>query len=281
MDLFGVLTGCLAAIGIIYVWSPIADVAGWIRAVVTLVGLMICLVGFLYPVRQFLTRAIAAGKVAADQKSLIVGRMLLGASLAGVALLGTWGSIQWAPKWAAKLMPNVEPVKNKAGETVTPGINYFAAEKTQAATAIGTIVGTILAALAAGRFGRRENLLPYFASRLYCLLCISFAHDSFGTELPGRSVLCGRNHSQFLRFLSALFPGTLPYVGSSDRAGFCFQFWPSHRGHRRTANIQSAEILWRQHVKNWQRAGVHLPDRRGNCVAWPGNTWQGSAGLVI
>ena len=39
VDLFGVLTGCLAAIGIIYVWSPLlADVAGWIRAVVTLVG---------------------------------------------------------------------------------------------------------------------------------------------------------------------------------------------------------------------------------------------------
>ena len=63
--------------------------------------------------------------------------MLLGACLAGVALLGTWGSLQWAPKWSialAKLLP-------------ADGGPYYAKEFTQIASASGAIVGAIIAAL--------------------------------------------------------------------------------------------------------------------------------------
>ena len=38
-----------------------------------------------------------------SERRRYIGRMLLGAALAGVALLGTWGSLQWAPKWAIAL----------------------------------------------------------------------------------------------------------------------------------------------------------------------------------
>jgi len=127
-DLIGVLIGCAAAVGIIYVWSPAAaNISGLVATLVTVVGLGVALVGYLYPVRQYLTRAIAAGSLTPESQGAVVKSMLLGAGLAGVALLGTWGSIQWAPRWAGQLQPDTKEVK------------YYAKEKTQIATALGPL----------------------------------------------------------------------------------------------------------------------------------------------
>ena len=69
-------------------------------------GLAIALLGYLYPVKRYLDRAAFAGSIQGESRRPILSMMLLGAGLAGVALLGTWGSIQWAPRWAAQLAPD-------------------------------------------------------------------------------------------------------------------------------------------------------------------------------
>jgi SHS family sialic acid transporter-like MFS transporter len=224
IDLLGVFTGCLAAIGIIYVWSPLNnDSATWIRITVTVLGLIVCLVGFLYPVRQFLSRAIASGKVASEQKNRVVGRMLFGASLAGVALLGTWGSIQWAPGWADTLQPNEANVTLEDG-TIVEGVKHYAKEKTQAALAIGAIVGTILAALAAGKFGRRIT---------YAILCLGSVgsavyfyqgHSTFNGSFLFAAVLAGGVTASFYGFFPLYFPELFPTAVRATGQGFAFNF---------------------------------------------------------
>ena len=224
VDLFGVLGGCLAAIGIIYVWSPLQnDAAAWLRILVTVIGLIACLVGFLYPVRQFLTRTIATGQVAAEQKNRVIGRMLFGASLAGVALLGTWGSIQWAPGWADSLQPNVEG-KTLDDGTVIVAVKHYAKEKTQAALAIGAIIGTILAALAAGKFGRRIT---------YALLCLGSVgsavyfyqgHTAFNASFLIAAVLAGGVTASFYGFFPLYFPELFPTAVRATGQGFAFNF---------------------------------------------------------
>jgi len=224
VDLFGVLGGCLAAIGIIYIWSPLQnDAAAWIRILVTVIGLAACLVGFLYPVHQFLRRTIATGQVAAEQKNRVIGRMLFGASLAGVALLGTWGSIQWAPSWADSLQPNIEG-KTLDDGTVIVAVKYYAKEKTQAALAIGAIVGTILAALAAGKFGRRIT---------YALLCLGSVvaavyfyqgHTAFNTSFLIAAVLAGGVTASFYGFFPLYFPELFPTAVRATGQGFAFNF---------------------------------------------------------
>ena len=224
VDLFGVLTGCLAAIGIIYVWSPLVkDVSSWLRVLATLLGLGVCLLGFLFPVRQFLTRAVAAGKIPAVQKLQVINRMLLGSSLAGVALLGTWGSIQWAPSWADELQPNGKSVTLDDG-TVVEGVKYFAKEKTQAALAIGAIVGTILAAFAAGKFGRRIT---------YAVLCIASVgaavyfyqgHSAFNSSFLFAAVLAGGVTASFYGFFPLYFPELFPTAVRATGQGFSFNF---------------------------------------------------------
>ena len=64
--------------------------------------------------------------------------MLLAAGLSGVALLGTWASVQWAPTWADKLTGG-----RAHGQELDPDSRRC-----------GAIVGTILAALAGDWIGR-------------------------------------------------------------------------------------------------------------------------------
>ena len=224
IDLLGVLTGCLAAIGIIYGWSPVAKhLPSWFSILATVVGLLVCLLGFLYPVRQFLTRAVASGKVAAAQKTRVIGRMLFGASLAGVALLGTWGSIQWAPSWADTLQPNEANVTLADG-TLVEGIKYYAKEKTQAALAIGAIVGTILAALAAGKFGRRITYAFLSLGSIAAAVYFYQGHTTFNGSFLVAAVLAGGVTASFYGFFPLYFPELFPTAVRATGQGFAFNF---------------------------------------------------------
>ena len=212
-DLNGVMIGCVAALVIIWAWSPAAGGLGAGTAtVITVVGLVVALFGYLHPVRQYLGRAIAAGALTEDSRRKVVRSMLLGAALAAVALLGTWGSIQWAPRWAGQLMPDTATMK------------YFAKEKTQMATSIGAIVGTILAALAAGRFGRRPTYVALcvgsFASALYFYL----GHGSFDSSFLFAAFLAGAITAAFYGFFPLYFPELFPTSVRATGQGFAFNF---------------------------------------------------------
>jgi MFS transporter, SHS family, sialic acid transporter len=75
-------------------------------------------------------------------------RCVLATLLTGVALLGTWGAVQWIPLWAVTLA----------------GPDYAGAkEYSQIASAVGACLGTLAAALFSGRYGRRPT---------YFLLCV-------------------------------------------------------------------------------------------------------------
>lgn len=212
-DLVGVMVGCIAALVIIWAWSPAAGGLGAGAATgITLGGLVVALFGYLHPVRQYLGRAIAAGALSEEARGKVVRSMLLGAGLAAVALLGTWGSIQWAPRWAGQLMPDTATLK------------HFAKEKTQMATSIGAIVGTILAALAAGRFGRRPTYVALcvgsFASALYFYL----GHSAFDGSFLFAAFLAGSITAAFYGFFPLYFPELFPTSVRATGQGFAFNF---------------------------------------------------------
>ncbi|MFM7037425.1 MAG: MFS transporter [Planctomycetaceae bacterium] len=215
-DLLGVLAGCASAVCIIVVWSPLGDhYLHWVlSAGITIAGLAGAVGGFLYPVRQYLRRAEADGQVTEFERTQVIQRMLLGAGLAGVALLGTWGSIQWAPRWAATL-PQADP---------QAFISKHAAAFTQLATACGAILSTILAAVAADRFGRRLT---------YALLCgASFAsavyfyrwHAVFDTNFLFAAFLAGGITAAFYGFFPLYFPELFPTSVRATGQGFSFNF---------------------------------------------------------
>jgi hypothetical protein len=136
--------------------------------------ILIITAGYLYPIVQFVKRAEAADPVPAHEAAglpdpdsrgesatwparsasgsvalrAIVGRLLLAAALSGVALLGTWASVQNAPTYADQMTDGKEP---------------RARAYTQLCASLGAVIGCVVAALMGGWLGRRIT---------YALLCI-------------------------------------------------------------------------------------------------------------
>lgn len=215
MDLVGVLIACLAALGIIYVWSPMASVGGAVAGIVTLVGLAISLWGYLHPMRQYMSRSVAAGSTQSADRVVIMRNLLLGAGLAAVALLGTWGSAQQAARWASDLAP--------AGSNL-PVIDYVVI-----ATALGAILATLITPMIADKLGRRVTYTLLCAASLAASLAffrvnVPFAGTAIPTSLIVTAFLLGGITASFYGFFPLYFPELFPTSVRATGQGFCFNF---------------------------------------------------------
>ena len=217
VDLLGVLVAALAALAIIAVWTPqaFAKVGNIVALPVTIVGLAVALWGYLHPVRRYMARAEIGGSVLAAERSIITRNLLVGAGLAAVALMGTWGSAQQAAKWASFLSPD--------------GAKSNIIEYVVIATALGAILVTILAPLVADKLGRRVTYL------LLCVVALGSAlvffqtnHSYAGSGMPVWLVisafLLGGLTASFYGFFPLYFPELFPTSVRATGQGFCFNF---------------------------------------------------------
>jgi MFS transporter, SHS family, sialic acid transporter len=231
-DLLGVLIGAAAASAIIFLWSPAAgqfiqsavtrsnssflaaNGLGIVRWAGTALGLAIALVGYIFPVVRYLRRAEAAGKLHSSESGRYIRRMLLGAALAGVALLGTWGSLQWAPKWAIAL----------ASHLPATGGPYHAKEFTQIALASGAVVGTIIAAIAAGWLGRRITYAILCVVSFISLVYMYQANDVYGASMLGSVFVAGGATAAFYGWFPLYLPELFPTSIRATSQGFAYNF---------------------------------------------------------
>jgi len=207
-DLFGVFVGGVAVLAIIWAWSP-AGATAPVATLVTTIGLIVALGGFLYPVRQYLARAVAAGSLRPDTERVVVRNMLFGAALAGVALLGTWGSIQWASRWAFQLEPDPSRLSR---------------EYTQIASAFGAIVWTIVAGLAAGRFGRRVTYAALCLGSILSCLLLYQGNDRFDGFFLFSIFLAGGITAAFYGWFPLYLPELFPTAVRATGQGFAYNF---------------------------------------------------------
>ncbi len=206
-DLLGVLIGACGPLGMIYLWG--ADHSLAVRIVGSIVGLAIAVVGFTYPVRRYLKRAGTGAGLVSWGEGAVLGRMLVGAALSGVALLGTWASIQWAPNWADQL---------------TQGQNPDAKAYTQFASGLGAILGTIVAATLGYKMSRRW---------MYCLLCAASLGSTllfyrgnveFNALFLATIFLAGACTASFYGWLPLYLPELFPTAVRATGQGFSFNF---------------------------------------------------------
>jgi MFS family permease len=233
-DLLGVLLGALGATAVIAVWSPWFEelvrlppaggdrdqttmLPAWAsaaRLATTLAGLAVALAGFLFPVMQYLRRAEGAGRMRPGDRGVYLRRMLLGAGLSGVALLGTWGSLQWAPKWAhalAKTLP-------------ADGGPYYAKEYMQIALASGAILGAVVAALVADWLGRRLTYAVLCVGSFASLVFLYRAHDAFGAGLLVAAFAAGGVTAAFYGWFPLYLPELFPTSIRATAQGFAYNF---------------------------------------------------------
>lgn len=229
-DLLGVLGGAIGAAMVVFWWSPSFNASfrrfldipatetsialNAFRIIGSIIGLGIALWGFLYPVLRYLERAERAGDLDEGDRGRCTRRLLLGACLAGVALLGTWGSVQWAPKWGAelaKLLPADNPAK-------------FAKEYTQMMSAFGAVVGTILAALAGDWLGRRITYAVLCVASIASLLFLYTANDAYGGQFLLSVFAVGVATASFYGWFPLYLPELFPTSIRATSQGFAYNF---------------------------------------------------------
>ncbi len=240
-DLLGVLIGAIGPGLIVWVWADDRISVMW-RVIGTVLGLFIATIGYIFPVLRFLQRTFAGSSAAQNETGRTIRRMLLAACLSGVALIGTWGSTQWAMSWAGQLTQgarqNDEVLKiqtEMAGDASNSSLNSYRLsfkaaiwknprEYTQMFTAVGAILGTILAAMLGDWLGRRIA---------YCSLCfLSIAsvlwfyqfHKEFGEEFLIASFVLGACTASFYGWLPLYLPELFSTKVRATGQGFGFNF---------------------------------------------------------
>lgn len=207
-DLLGVLVGALGPALIIYLWA-------WphpalVRGLGTLAGLFVAALGYMYPAARFLSRQDAAVAEGRASSWPTLRRMLLAAALSSVALLGTWGSAQWAPSWALKLTE---------GSAAT-----HAKEYTQIWLAIGAILGTVLAALAGDWFGRRWTYAFFCVASSASLLAFYQGNTEYGPRFLASVFVVGLCTASFYGWLPLYLPELFSTRVRATGQGFGFNF---------------------------------------------------------
>ena len=132
---------------------------------------------------------------------------LLAIGLASVALIGTWGSVQWLPLWADQL---------------THGKVLSAKATTQLLSALGAVVGSVLGALVAGNVGRRP---AYFGlcllSLALCAYLFRFVNE-YGAEFLVLVTLVGGITAAFYGWLPLYLPELFPTRVRATGQGLCY-----------------------------------------------------------
>jgi MFS family permease len=141
----------------------------------------------------------------------VMGRLLLGAGLSGVALLGTWGSLQWAARWAIDLSKG------------QPGVQH-AKEHTQIALSVGAIIGAILAALLADKLGRRLTYTLLCLGSIASLLAFYNLNDHYGTEFLITVFLAGGITAAFYGWFPLYLPELFRTSLRATSQGFAYNF---------------------------------------------------------
>jgi MFS family permease len=139
--------------------------------------------------------------------SELLVKTLLGIALASIALIGTWGSVQWLPLWA---------------DQMTGGKVPSAKAMTQILVSGGAIVGSLFGALAAGRMGRRP---AYFVLCLLSLLFCGWLFRCVGEYNAAFLVfvtLVGASTAAFYGWLPLYLPELFPTRVRATGQGLCY-----------------------------------------------------------
>jgi MFS transporter, SHS family, sialic acid transporter len=219
-DLLGVVIGAAGALLIVYLWTPGTSTP--VRVVGSLAGLVVAMLGYMYPVFQFLKRTRVATSDPGELRSTM-NRLILGACLSGVALIGTWASIQRAPSWANDLAKKAA-IEAKLNEAEVDAARTSARAQAQIFSGIGAILGTILGALIGNKIGRRPTYTLLCVGSLLTSLVFFQINTTFGPVFLVTVFLAGGLTASFYGWLPLYLPELFRTSIRATGQGFAFNF---------------------------------------------------------
>jgi MFS transporter, SHS family, sialic acid transporter len=132
---------------------------------------------------------------------------ILAIVFASIALIGTWGSVQWLPTWSDQL---------------THGNIPHAKGLVQTMIALGAIGGCFIGPLMGGRIGRRPAyFLMCLFSLLSCGILFRYVHQ-YGGLFLSMSFLVGASTAAFYGWLPLYLPELFPARVRATGQGICY-----------------------------------------------------------
>jgi MFS transporter, SHS family, sialic acid transporter len=224
-DLWAVVLGTLGPLGMIVLWLPETTYPLAVRIAGSAIGVGLAVVGFVFPVFRYLKRAGAASRGSTPNVGPTLRRMLLGACLSGVALVGTWASVQLAPSWAGKLV-ELRAEQQGTGAT-SPSViaeGDSARSWTQILSGLGAIVGTMAGALLGTAIGRRLTYTILCLGSLVATLWFYLGNDAYGPMFLVCVLVLGGLTASFYGWLPLYLPELFPTRLRATGQGFSFNF---------------------------------------------------------
>ena len=155
-----------------------------------------------------------------------IPRMVLGACLSGVPLLGTWASVQWAPTWGAELSQKaIKAVERGEKEPDLPQVVVREAKAyTQMASALGASVGAFAGALLGMASGRRWAYALLCLGSLAAVQLFFRSNDELSLWFFFTMFLAGALSASFYGWLPLYLPELFPTRQRATGQGFSFNF---------------------------------------------------------
>jgi len=184
----------------------------WVMLVGAAPALLTLLIIFFVPESERWKEAVKKGAsqpVREIFSSGLLKNTLLAISFASVALIVTWGIVQWIPLWADQMTHGQQP-KVKA--------------YSQLVASIGAIVGCLIAPLLGAKFGRRP---AYFGLCLSSLLACTFLFRTFNeysTAFLLTVGVVGMTTASFYGWLPQYLPELFPTRVRATGQGLAFNF---------------------------------------------------------
>jgi MFS family permease len=175
-------------------------------------ALLTLLIRLMVPESEKWKKAVAVGPKPSPIELFAPGlrrRTLLAIGLMGVALLGTWGAVQWIPLWASSITK--EQVR---------GVR----EITQIWSAGGACVGSLAAALVAWRWGRRPVYFVLCLLSLAITACLFRISQEFGGAFLAQVFLVGLITAAFYGWAPLYLPELFPTRLRASGQGISYNF---------------------------------------------------------
>ncbi len=212
--LIGAAANCgYVLIAVIGIYFPIKDDSWrWVMLIGAAPAALTFLIRLFVPESDRWMHAVAKKKTAPLIEIFtmpILPRTLLAVTFASVALIVTWGIVQWIPLWADQLVGDKDPTRKAI---------------IQMCSALGAVVGSLAAPLFGNRLGRRWT---YF---VLCIVSIAACQwlfrgfSSFGNPFLAVTFLVGCTTASFYGWLPLYLPELFPTRARATGQGLAFNF---------------------------------------------------------
>jgi MFS family permease len=133
---------------------------------------------------------------------------LAGIALASVALVGTWGSVQWIPLWVDQFTRGELPAAKAVAQMLCAG---------------GATAGSLLAPLICGRLGRRATYVGLCIASLGLTALLFRVHpEQYQPSLLALIFLVGASTASFYGWFPLYLPELFPTSARATGQGVCY-----------------------------------------------------------